>query len=280
MIILVRSLSTIGDFVQRYFPWRVALAVLLAALLATWMYFSPEGILGKADAIGYAVCHRIDSRSFHIGDFQFSVCARCTGQYLAAVLGVLYLALFRGRRIGRPPWYVIGILSVWGILYVIDGFNSFLHLIPGTERFWLYEPHNTLRLFTGMGVGLGISMILFPAFNQTLLKQPDQRPILSGFGDFSLLILSAFVLGLLVLSENSTILYPLSLISAGGILMLLTMVYTMIWVMLVRMEGNFENLRQYFIPVIAGLTTALVQILAIDTIRYLLTGTWGEFLLG
>lgn len=253
---------------------------ILVVIITIWMYFAPEGVFGKADAIGYAVCHRIAHRSFHVGDIQFSVCARCTGQYLGAVLGILYLSIFRRYRTGRPPIFVIGILLVWGMAYVVDGFNSFLHLIPSTERLWLYEPSNAFRLITGIGVGLGISVMLFPAFNQTVWKQTDRRPVLDGIWDFGLLLILALLLILLVLSEQAVILYPLTLISVGGILLLLTMVYAMIWVMLFRAEGRFENLRQFIYPFLAGFMVALIQILLIDFFRYSLTGTWGEFPLG
>jgi len=265
---------------MRRFPWRVVLILLLVALLSIWMNFAPDGILGKANAVGYAVCHRIDHRSFEIGDVQFSVCARCTGQYLGAVLGIGFLSIFRRFRTGRPPWFVIVILLAGGIAYAVDGFNSFLHLIPGTDRFWLYEPSNTLRLITGTGVGLGISVMVFPAFNQTVWKRYDRRPILDGLGDFGLLLILAILLILLVLTEDATVLYPLSILSAGGVLMLLTMVYSMVWVMLFRAEGRFENFRQYFFPLLAGFAVALTQILAIDIFRYSLTGTWGAFPLG
>ena len=280
MASLAQSLSVIRELILRRFPWRVVLVFILVVIIVIWMYIAPEGIFGKADAIGYAVCHRIAHRSFHIGDIQFSVCARCTGQYLGAVLGILFLSIFRRYRTGRPPMFVIGILLVWGLAYVVDGFNSFLHLIPSTERFWLYEPSNAFRLITGIGVGLGISVMLFPAFNQTVWKQYDRRPVLDGMWDFGLLLIFALFLILMVLTENPVILYPLSFISVGGVLMLLTMVYSMVWVMLFRAEGRFENLRQIIYPLLAGFMVALIQILIIDFFRFSLTGTWGEFPLG
>ena len=36
-----------------------ALILLLGILLVVWLILTPPGLLGKADAIGYAVCHRI-----------------------------------------------------------------------------------------------------------------------------------------------------------------------------------------------------------------------------
>ena len=69
--------------------WLVPLAAVLA--IAAWIYIAPPGILGKADAIGYAVCHRIDERSFHVDGRQLPLCARCSGMYLGALLGLVVL---------------------------------------------------------------------------------------------------------------------------------------------------------------------------------------------
>jgi hypothetical protein len=125
-----------------------------------------------------------------------------------------------------------------------------------------------------------MGVMLFPAFNQTVWRRFDRRPVLEGVRDFGSLLLFAVLLIWLVLTENPAILYTLSLISSAGVLMLLTMVYSMIWVMLFRKDGNYESLRAYFYPLLAGFAVALGQILAIDVFRYWLTGTWGGFPLG
>jgi len=280
MVSFAKSFSTLRAYILDRLPWRVILVTGVAALILTWMLYAPEGILGKADAVGYAVCHRLELRSFQIGDYQFSMCARCTGQYLGAVLGMMFLAIFRHGRSGRPPWIVIGILLVWAALYAVDGVNSFFHLIPGAETLWIYDPSNELRLITGMGVGLGISIMLFPAFNQAIWKRYDHRPVLESLKDFGILVILAILIIIMILTDNPIILYPLSLISAGGVLMLLTMVYSMVWVMIFQKEGSFESIRQYFFPLLAGFAVALIQILILDIARYWLTGTWGGFPLG
>jgi uncharacterized membrane protein len=49
-------------------------------------------------AIGGAVCHQLEPRSFHLWGRQMPVCARCTGIYLgAAVAAVLTTLADRGR---------------------------------------------------------------------------------------------------------------------------------------------------------------------------------------
>ncbi len=69
-------------------PGRKWWLIIVVFLLVAWLLNTPNGLLGKADALGYAVCHRIDARSFHIHDRQTPLCSRCTGMYLGAMLGL------------------------------------------------------------------------------------------------------------------------------------------------------------------------------------------------
>ena len=131
-------------------------------LLAGWLVYTPPDLLGKADSLGYAVCHRIDLRSFHLGVRQLPLCARCTGMYLGAVLGLAFQFFSASRRGANPPWKVIAVLGVFVAAFGIDGVNSFLALI--LQHGLLYEPNNTLRLLTGTGMGLAIAAAIYPAF--------------------------------------------------------------------------------------------------------------------
>ena len=261
-------------------PWNKISFLLAVTILVGWLLQTPAGLLGKSDAVGYAVCHRIDLRSFHLGERQLPLCARCTGQYLGAIFGIAYLTILGKRRVGRPSWKVIVPLIVLAILYVSDGLNSYLHLLPNLSSFYIYEPNNTLRLLTGTGLGLGISVILLPAFHQTVWTQVDLRPSLNSFLQLSGLLATGLVASILVMTENPAVLYPLALISAVGVLTLLTMVYTMVWVMLVQKENQFTKYTQLFPFLSAGFATSLMQIAALDYLRFLFTGTWDGFHFG
>ena len=269
---------------QKISNWLVPLAAL--AIVAGFLYIAPPGILSKADAIGYAVCHRLDSRSFHLDGRQLPLCARCSGMYLGAVIGMVFLILRYGRSAGTPPKLVIAVLVLFGLAFAIDGSNSYLYLMKsvyGSRLSFipnLYTPNNTLRLLTGSGTGLGMAVAVFISMNQTFWKDWDNKPVLGKPAD--LLILSAIMLGadLLVLPEWSWVLYPVSFLSAGGVLMLLSLVYGMLWTMVMRQENNFMTLRQAWLPILAGLTITLLQISIVDIFRLWLTHTWGGFPLG
>lgn len=264
---------------QSWIRWLVIIGALI--VLALWLQFSPPGLWGKADAVGYAVCHQIDARSFHIGGHALPLCARCSGMYLGAMLGLIFQALVAPRR-GRLP----SLKQMWPfiltfLLFAIDGSNSYLYLLKSYGQFHitlpnLYTPNNTLRLFTGSGMGLSMAIFLYPAFNQTFWKHfPDQAP-LNGRQTIWLFVLTLAADGL-ILTESPLILWPVAVISTLGVLVLLTMIYGTAWLIIFGMENTYERLAEAWLPLLAGLTLAFLQIYALDALRLWMTGSWGGF---
>lgn len=258
--------------------WLVVTVVGL--LFIGWLLNTPQGLLGKADAVGFAVCHRIDTRSFHIGERPLPLCVRCSGMYLGAMVGLLYQLLIGRKRGGIPPKRVLVVLGLFVIAFAIDGLNSYLHLpfFPGAPS--IYEPSSTSRLLTGTGMGLVIAVILYPSFNQTVWQDWQRKPSVSGLRSLSFLVALVLLLDLLVLTEIPAILYPLSFISAAGVFILLSMVYGMLWVILFRKENQYRQFRQLWLPLLGGFGLALTQIIVFSVIRYALTGTWEGFHFG
>jgi uncharacterized membrane protein len=254
--------------------FKTLLIVLTGVALTAWWVWTPQGVLGKADAAGYAVCHRIDTRSFFAGDRQMPLCARCSGMYLGALMGTVYLGTM-GKRAGMPPRKVMAVLAAFVLLFGIDGANSFLHFFPGVTG--LYEPQNWLRLITGTGVGLGIAAVLVPVVNGTLWQTYDARASLPGLMALVPLLALAGLLDLALLSGLPFLLYPLALLSGAGVFLILSMVYGMVWLMLTRRENTARTWQQVWTPWLAGFLTALVQVGAFDAARLWLTGTWGGF---
>lgn len=262
----------------RFESWSKFAFIAVGLLLLGWLLNTPPGLLGKADAIGYAVCHRIDLRSFHLGERQLPLCARCTGMYLGAVLGLFYQGVVSRKRSGSPAISVIFSVGLLVFFFAVDGLNSFLSLIPNAPH--LYEPQNWLRLLSGTGMGLAIAVALYPGFNQTMWADNDPRSTLENWGRFAGLLALAVLLDLLVLTNNPLVLYPLALISAAGVLLVLSMVYSMVWVMVIGAENRYQCFIQMWSPLIAGFGLALLQIILLDLGRYWLTGTWEGFHLG
>jgi uncharacterized membrane protein len=260
--------------------WLVPAAAALA--VSAWLYAAPPGLLGKMDALGYAICHRIDERSFHLGDRQFPLCARCTGEFLTAGLALLFQAGLAPRRARLPGRGILAVLAAFFLAFAIDGANSYLYLLksstPGALAAIpnLYVPNNTLRLFTGSGMGLTLGAVLFPIMNQTLWRAVDDRPALD-WRKFGLLAAMIAILDLLILAGHPAVLYPAAVLSTLGVLSLLVIVFAILWITLMRQENAFDALRQLGLPAAAGLTLSLLLVLGIDFVRYQLTGTWSGF---
>jgi uncharacterized membrane protein len=256
---------------------RIFLVGFVLVLLVFWMLNAPPGLLGKMDGVGYAVCHRISSHSFYFADRPFSLCARCTGQYLGFFWG-FWVHLFLGKkRTGFPSGWILVVLGLAFVFYFIDGVNSFLHLYPGFEFLSLYEPNNSLRLFSGLGMGMVISVFIYPLLGQTIWSQQDLKPTISGPQDWSILLGGEVVLGSLILTGNPLLLYPMIICSIAGLILLLSILYGIIWILVTKKENSFLSWSDLSWWGLAGFGTALAQILVIDLIRFTLTGTWGGF---
>lgn len=259
-------------------PWKGLVILSVGMLFLGWLLNTPEGLLGKADAVGYAVCHRISIRSYFLGEQQFPFCARCSGMYLAAILGLVYQAILAPRRGGMPGRFNRIILGIFVAFFVIDGLNSFVSLIPGLPT--LYQPQNWLRLAAGAGMGLVIAALLYPAFNQTVWRNWDARPTLESPLALLFLLMLIGLVNLAMLSQNPILLYPLALVSATSVLLILTLVYSMLLLIVFRRENGYESIVQLGIILVAGFGVAIMQIAFMDFIRYQITGTWDGFHLG
>jgi uncharacterized membrane protein len=243
-------------------------------LLAGWLWLTPGGLIGKADAIAYAVCHRIASHSLEVDGEQFPLCARCTGMYLGALLGLVYQAL-QGKLGKMPSLHTYIIMAVMVLAFGIDGVNSYLHFFPGFIS--SYQPQNWLRLITGTGMGLSISAVLLPAFHQTMWKSwEDKSALRSGRQLLGILILAVLLVES-ILSGFPIILFPMAFLSAIGVMVILTMIYSMVFVMLFKQENRFDRLSQLWFPLIVGFTIAILQISVTDVGRFFITKTWSGF---
>ena len=83
------------------------------------------------------------------------------------------------------------------------------------------------------------------------------------------------LIDLLILTEHPAILYPIAFASVLGVLALLILVFSMVWLLIMREENIFDSIKQMWLPFVGGTTLAFLMIAVIDLLRFKLTGTWG-----
>ena len=262
--------------------WRL-LAIVAGALLVIGFYtvtdparLASSRLLQGADYAGYAICHRITARSFTIAGRQLPLCARCTGIYLGISLTFIVLVMAgRARRSALPPPRILLVLGGFLAVMGVDGLNSYSHFFPGAPH--LYEPQNWLRLVTGTGAGLTMGLITFPALAQTLWRHQEWRSVVASWRELVGLVVLAGSLALLVLSNQPTLLYVLGIVSATGVLLILTSLNTILLLIALRKDSRADRWQQAIIPLAAGLLLALLEISVVGFVRFQLTGTLTGF---
>jgi uncharacterized membrane protein len=255
---------------------RLAWIVLVVSLLviATFLLAPPWTVLGKTKLVGYAICHQIGERSFHIQGQQLPLCARCTGIYMGALAGFTLMWLMgRKRAASLPPTPITLVFVGFIVALGIDGINSYLTFFPGMPH--LYEPQNWLRLTTGTLEGLALSAFVFPVLNYSLWRDAVKTPSVRNFKELALMVAVGGVIIVLTVLELPFLLYPLAILSTLGVLIMLGAINTMIVLALARREGSALTWQQAVLPVTIGLAIAFLLIGGMDTARTILTRTLG-----
>lgn len=122
-----------------------------------------------------------------------------------------------------------------------------------------------------------MAAIMVPIFNQSIWADWVDSPVLRSWKQLGILLAISMTVILFVLSENPLLLYPLAVLSSLTVIVMLTMIYTIVWVLIAKKENAFTTWHNLWPFAIAGLGTAILQLAVMDAGRFLLTGTWNGF---
>ena len=88
-------------------------------------------------------CHARPDRSFYFRQKQFPICARCTGELVGMISGVIWILLVGVWNIG---WYFLMMIPM-----ILDGF---------CQQLTQYESNNAKRFLTGFLFGIAFDGVL------------------------------------------------------------------------------------------------------------------------
>lgn len=231
-----------------------------AAILA--LIAAPGGtFIERLRALDGGICAQLPTHSFFPGGQQLPLCSRNTGIYLGFALTVLFLlAAGRIRASKLPGRAVMVALGLAVLAMAVDGFNSlFLDLrLPH-----LYQPHNLLRLATGLGTGTAMAAFLVPVVNSLLWREDDTR------SSFSVLRALVWMIPLLAIgwlaagSQVSWLLYPIAILSSAGLVMALSLVTMTFTLGATGVIGYFRSWRQVFPVFTFFVVLAVIELMAL-----------------
>jgi uncharacterized membrane protein len=104
----------------------------------------------------YTGCHQLHERSFSFGDYQFPVCARCTGLFFGQIIGIITGILFININLKLLLFALISLF-----LLGIDGLGQL-------KKLWVST--NVRRLATGFSCGFFIMIFHINIINLIIKK--------------------------------------------------------------------------------------------------------------
>ena len=243
----------------------VVLALAFLAALAALAWLPGATLIERLRALDAGICAQNPKHSFFPAGQQLPLCARNTGIYIGfAATFLTLLGTGRLRASSFPSRTVAAILGLAVLLMAVDGFNS-LFLDLGLPH--PYQPHNLLRLATGLGTGVAMCAFIVPVANALIWKHEDER---SSFGSPRALALMLPVLLLVFLAVGSQVaplLYPIALLSSGGLVMALSLVNLAFLLGVSGKVGRVSTWRQ-LVPVFAlALVIALAELVALSLLK-------------
>ena len=244
----------------------------LVAVILGLAIFGPGDLQYKMDVLGFGVCHQLLSHSFIIGGHALPVCARCTGIYLGAVVGMGLLFWLRPRTQGLPSSAMMAVLVFMFMTMAADGLNSTFQALPGGQGLW--ETTNTLRVITGTLAGTAIAFFLYPMFNSAFWRSDllsDEPSLDRPFELFGYGAALAVLVGLALSSDGDAgagvVYWILALTSIAGLLLLLTLANTMILTLIMRREGQIASWQAALTPLLLALLLAILELLLLAAAR-------------
>lgn len=246
--------------------WLLAgLGVAYIGALAALVFLPGGTLLDRLRVLDGGICAQLPSHSFFPGGQQLPLCARNTGIYLGFASTLLVLVVAGRTRVMRLPAVGVAVVLVLAVAMLgVDGFNS---LFRDLRLPHLYQPHNLLRLGTGLATGTAMASFLLPVANSLIWRREDDRPAFASFGQLAVMVPVLLIAFLAVASQASWLLYPLALLSTAGLVAALTLINMVFVLGISGRTGRIEGARALLPALTVALILAVVELLALSLLK-------------
>jgi len=248
------------------FLWITGIAALLfLGLLAALILLPQQSLFDRLRWLDSGICAQLLTHSFYPGGERLPLCARNTGIYLGFMMALITLSAIRRGRAQQLPGRPITILLASSIVILaIDGLNSFA-LDLGLPH--LYQPHNLLRLATGLLTGLALGAFMLPVLNRLLWNTYNEQRSISSWKGLMVLLSVLLLCFFAIASQNALILYPVALLSTAGLLTVVSSINLVVLVMISRQVETFERYHHLLPFLVLAIMLATGEMLALAQLK-------------
>jgi uncharacterized membrane protein len=243
----------------------IGLALAYIAVLTVLAFLPGATLIERLRALDGGICAQAPSHSFWPGGQQLPLCSRNTGIYSGFTATLLVLLVSgRIRASSFPGRWVLVVLAAAVVFMAEDGFNS-LFLDLGLPHF--YQPHNLLRLFSGLGTGVAMCAIIVPVANTLIWREDDTRSTFKSLRDLLVFLPLLLLIFLAASSPDAFVLYPIAIFSSFGLVMALTLVNVVFVLGLTNQVGRFASWRQLFPFLSVAVILAVIELTVLFSLK-------------
>jgi len=246
----------------------IGLGAAYVVALAALAFLPGATLIERLRALDGGICAQVPTHSFFPGGQQLPLCARDTGTYTGfACATLVLLATGRIRSAQLPGKWVSLVLGLCVLVFAEDGFNS-LFLDLGLPH--PYQPHNLIRLATGLGTGTAMAAFIIPVANTLIWKHEDERPSFASLRQLALtvpVLLLAFLAIGTIGSSAAFMLYPIALFSSAGVVLALALVNIVLILGVGNHAGRFATWRRFFPLFTVAVICAVIELMALFALK-------------
>ena len=192
------------------------------------------------ELVGYAVCHRLLSRSPLFGDNQFMLCSRCAGTYLGALSSYIYIFIkFRVGQTKLPDLKYSIFIIIFIASIFIDVGGTLLGIIPDIAQ---------IRTLTGALAGSSIVLLAYSLLTP-IEREKDAPPVIERWGELTIILSVSVIIALLVNSGYSFLYMPLTILATLGVLAIFFNTFYLITITISEPETKSRRIIAYLISI-------------------------------
>ena len=215
----------------------------------------------------YGVSAQRPSHSVFMGGEQLPLEARMGGIFLGFLCAIVLLAVLGRLKASQTPGGLLG-AACWLLIALtcLDGLNAFF-FDGGLPH--LYAPNTAVRLFTGLGAGLGLGLLAIPVVASVIWRTQSDEAAIEDPLELLVGIFVAALVGAIVLAGVGTLLWPIAVLMLVSVLVAFGTANVYILALLTRGTAHVRGL------LLSGLGVALLELAGLSSLRIWLVSAFG-----